>query len=178
MGYVASIARQTGARLPLYAQARAAYHGGGWRGAGPRRPRIGGGAMDASGLDHIILTVADPARSRAFYGDTLGFAVEVIPEDPDGAFYFAVGGVSFFVFPSRRPLAGDRFSEFRIGLDHLAFRAPSEAALHALAERLTADGVETQGVERFAPTGNLYVAFRDPDNIQLEYWLPEAGGRD
>ena len=46
------------------------------------------------------------------------------------------------------------------------------------AERLTAAGVETQGVERFAPTGNLYVAFRDPDNIQLEYWLPEAGGRD
>jgi hypothetical protein len=32
--------------------------------------------------------------------------------------------------------------------------------------------VETRGVEQFAHTGNWYVAFRDPDNIQLEYWLP------
>jgi hypothetical protein len=28
------------------------------------------------------------------------------------------------------------------------------------------------GVEQFVHTGNWYVAFRDPDNIQLEYWLP------
>jgi catechol 2,3-dioxygenase-like lactoylglutathione lyase family enzyme len=57
-------------------------------------------------------------------------------------------------------------------LDHLAFTAPGEAALHSLAEHLQASGVETKGVETYH-TGNKYVAFRDPDNIQLEYWLPK-----
>ena len=45
-------------------------------------------------------------------------------------------------------------------------------ALQELADRLIAAGVETKGAEQFNPTGNWYVAFRDPDNIQLEYWLP------
>jgi catechol 2,3-dioxygenase-like lactoylglutathione lyase family enzyme len=57
-------------------------------------------------------------------------------------------------------------------LDHLSFTALSEAALQSLAERLQAAGVETKGVETYH-TGNRYVAFRDPDNIQLEYWLPK-----
>ena len=128
--------------------------------------------MDTPGLNHIILTVADVKRSRAFYGGLLGFDATVIEQDPDGSFYFPCGNVLFFVFPSRRPIPGDRFSEFRIGLDHLSFTAPDKDALHALAGRLTAAGVDTRGVEQFPHTGNWYVAFRDPDNIQLEYWLP------
>jgi glyoxylase I family protein len=80
--------------------------------------------------------------------------------------------VSIFLFPSNHPLVNDRFNEFRIGLDHLSFTAPNEQALHSLADKLRASGVETQGVELYH-TGNKYVAFRDPDNIQLEYWLPK-----
>jgi catechol 2,3-dioxygenase-like lactoylglutathione lyase family enzyme len=128
--------------------------------------------MRTPGLNHIILTVADVARSRAFYADVLGFAIIVIEEDPDKSFFFSVGDVQIFVFPSRQPIAGDRFSEFRVGLDHVAFTAPSKEALHELADKLLAAGVDTKGVEQFVHTGNWYVAFRDPDNIQLEYWLP------
>ena len=127
--------------------------------------------METSGLNHVVLTVADTARSRAFYSDLLGFAVTEMPDIPGGGFYFVAGEVWFFVFASRQPVPGDRFSEFRIGLDHLSFTAPSREALEALAAKLKAAGVDTQGVEREA-TGNWYVAFRDPDNIQLEYWLP------
>ncbi len=123
--------------------------------------------MDTPGLNHVILTISDVARSRAFYGDLLGFELKDLAD----GFYFESGGVAFFLFPSSKPIAGDRFSEFRVGLDHLAFTAPNETALHALAARLIAAGVETQGVETYH-TGNRYVAFRDPDNIQLEYWLP------
>jgi catechol 2,3-dioxygenase-like lactoylglutathione lyase family enzyme len=57
-------------------------------------------------------------------------------------------------------------------LDHLSFSAPSKEALQELADKLIAAGVDTKGVEQFSPTGNWYVTFRDPDNIQLEYWLP------
>src|SRR3712207_7835493 len=79
--------------------------------------------MHTLGLNHIILTVSDVAQSRAFYGDLLGFDVTIIDEDPDKSFFFTVGGVQFFWFPSRQPMPGDQFSEFRIGLDHLAFTA-------------------------------------------------------
>lgn len=128
--------------------------------------------MQTPGLNHIILTVSNVERSRAFYADLLGFPVIVMEDDPDKSFFFECGGVHFFLFPSRHPLPADRFSEFRVGLDHLAFTAPSREALDELAETLKAAGVQTNGVEQFAPTGNWYVAFRDPDNIQLEYWLP------
>lgn len=128
--------------------------------------------MEARGLNHIILTISDVERSRRFYRDLLGFNVYNVSDDPGAGFLFETDGITLFFFPSREPLPGDRFSEFRIGLDHLAFTAFSLPALDALAERLIAAGVETRGVERFSPTGNWYVAFRDPDNIQLEYWLP------
>jgi len=124
--------------------------------------------MQTSGLNHIILTVSDIARSRAFYGDLLGFDLHTIAD----GFYFVSGGVAFFLFSSRQPLLNDRFNEFRIGLDHLAFTAPNADALQSLAERLKVSGVATNGVEVYH-TGNKYVAFRDPDNIQLEYWLPK-----
>ncbi len=124
--------------------------------------------MQTPGLNHIILTISNIARTREFYGLVLGLELH----DMHDGFYFSSGGVAFFFFPSSKPLPDDRFSEFRIGLDHLAFTAPSEAALHELADKLVAAGVETKGVETYF-TGNKYVAFRDPDNIQLEYWLPE-----
>ena len=124
--------------------------------------------MQTSGLNHIVLTIRDVSRSRAFYGDLLGFEVK---DQADG-FVFVASGVYFFFFPSSHPLPDDRFDEFRIGLDHLAFTAPDEDALHSLAKTLKAAGVETMGVETYH-TGNKYVAFRDPDNIQLEYWLPK-----
>ncbi len=128
--------------------------------------------MQTSGLNHVILTVSNAERARAFYGDLLGFETKLMQEGADGGFYFVAGNVSVFVFASHRPVPNDRFSEFRIGLDHLSFSAPSKAALDELAGKLIAAGVDTKGVEQFAPTGNYYMAFRDPDNIQLEYWLP------
>ena len=131
--------------------------------------------MDTSGLDHVVLSVSDLERARAFYGDLLGFEIHEEPEYLGGVrhdlLYFMVGGVEITFVHHSRTLPGDRFSEFRIGLDHLSFVAPDEAALHALADRLIAAGVDTQGVETYAPNGKRYVAFRDPDNIQLEYWL-------
>jgi len=123
--------------------------------------------METPGLNHIIMTIKDVQTSREFYGGLLGFETKNIVD----GFFIVTGEVSIFFFSPRQPIPEDRFNEFRIGLDHLAFTAPNEAALYSLAERLQAAGVETKGVETYH-TGNKYVAFRDPDNIQLEYWLP------
>src|SRR3954447_18381829 len=129
--------------------------------------------MDVTGLNHIVVTIGAVERSKAFYGELLGFEIgDIDDEHPEYGFYFATGGVYFFLGPSRRPTPDDRFDEMRIGLDHFSFTVPTEEVLRRLADRLIAAGVDTKGVETFASTGNLYVAFRDPDNIQLEYWLP------
>jgi len=132
--------------------------------------------METSGLDHIDLTVSNLERSRQFYGDLLGFKLEAIPLDyPNsifaGSYYFVVGGVEIGLIKHSETPANDHFNETRIGLDHLAFKAPSEAALYALADKLKAAGVETMGVEVYSPSGKKSVTFRDPDHIQLEYWL-------
>ena len=127
--------------------------------------------MNTPGLNHVILTISDVATSREFYAGVLGFEIFDVPGNPEAGFYVEAGGMTIWFIRSAKLVSGDRFSEFRIGLDHLGFAAPSKDALERLAEKLTAAGVETSGVERFV-TGNWYVAFRDPDNIQLEYWLP------
>jgi glyoxylase I family protein len=129
--------------------------------------------MKTSGLDHVVLTVTNLERSRRFYGDLLGFEMYEEPDYLGGAYCFVVGGVEITLVQHDRTPRDDRFSEFRVGLDHLSFVAPDESALHALTDRLIAAGVETQGVETYAPSGKRYVVFRDPDHIQLEYWLNE-----
>jgi glyoxylase I family protein len=126
--------------------------------------------MQTPGLSHIVLTVSDLDRSRQFYADLLGFDVQRVDFEGGRMLYFAVGGVTIWLLQHGQTPPGDRFSEFRIGLDHVAFKAPSEEDLQALAARLLAAGVNTKGVETFYGA-NRYMAFRDPDNIQLEYWM-------
>jgi len=130
--------------------------------------------MDTPGINHVILTVTDLERSTHFYREVLGFDVQAIPPEYGRLAYFPVGAGSVWLIQHDQTPPGDRFSEFRVGLDHLAFRAPDRAALEELAERLRAAGVPTNGVEVYLPSRKPYVVFRDPDNIQLEYWLDEA----
>lgn len=126
--------------------------------------------MNTPGLNHIILTVSDMEQSRRFYGDLLGFELHTVPTPAGEMFYFETGGVGIWFLKHEQTPPGDRFSEFRIGLDHLAFTAPDREALQALADKLIAAGVPTKGVEMFYDKWP-YMAFRDPDNIQLEYWM-------
>ncbi len=132
--------------------------------------------MKTTGLDHIDLSVSNLEHSRQFYADILGFEINDFPDDYAnplfaGTFSFVVGGVEIGFIQHPETTSDDRFSEFRIGLDHLSFKAPDEESLYAFAERLIQAGVDTKGVETFYPSGKQYVSFRDPDNIQLEYWL-------
>ncbi len=132
--------------------------------------------MQTAGLDHINLSVSNLEAARQFYGDLLGFELTQTPLDYPSAFAagtysFMVGDVEIALVHHDSTAANDRFDETRIGLDHLSFKAPDEAALHALVDRLDKARVENSGVQVYAPNGKRYVVFRDPDNIQLEYWL-------
>jgi glyoxylase I family protein len=65
---------------------------------------------------------------------------------------------------------GDPFSEFRTGLDHLEFLVARQADLHEWAERLDELGIAHSGVKELPYTRNAMLTFRDPDNIQLEFF--------
>ena len=72
-------------------------------------------------------------------------------------------------------LPGDRFSENRVGLDHVSLNVARRADLEA-AVRLFADQNVVHGeIKDLGADLGLYVlAFRDPDNIQLELTAPYA----
>ena len=126
-------------------------------------------------INHVILTVSDLARSKAFYGDVLGFELHDIEPEYGAMAWFPIENGSMWLLSHDSTPPGDRFNEFRVGLDHVAFNAPDKPFLDALAAKLKAAGVPTEGVELFHGRW-WYIAFRDPDNIQLEYWLDEQVG--
>src|SRR5581483_9863711 len=101
--------------------------------------------MQTSGLNHVVLTITQVERSRTFYRDLLGFDTTDLSGKDFAGFYFGIGGVNFFLLTSSSVSPQDRFNEFRVGLDHLSFTAPNKEALHDLAEKLIAAGVDTKG---------------------------------
>ena len=91
---------------------------------------------------------------------------------PPGARVFAGDGFLFGV----RHYKGhdkDRFSEFRTGMDHMAFAVPDRAALAAFEARLEELGT-TYTPTAETPYGAV-VVFRDPDGIQIEFFVTANG---
>jgi glyoxylase I family protein len=139
--------------------------------------------MKVDGLHHVAIRVQDPDRSRTFYEEVLGLPFMEIPVSGDvvkewkgspteGALLATQAGSTFVILAP--PLTGtaedDRFSERRIGVDHLAFAVSERATLEELVPRLTDSGVETAGIEFDPVLGKEYVCFRDPDNVQWEFY--------
>ena len=124
-----------------------------------------------TGMHHITFRVNDLEASRRFYQDVVGFDVQT-PQD-DVCLFQSGNTIVVLRPPLEGTPAGDRFSEYRIGVDHLAFGVDDRAELEQLVERLREAGVETEGIE-VEPALNLnkeYVCFRDPDNVQLEFFM-------
>lgn len=67
--------------------------------------------------------------------------------------------------------AGDAFSPFRVGLDHLALGCAEEAELERVAAGLSAAGVANTGVKLDLTLNKKYVAFKDPDGIAWELFM-------
>jgi glyoxylase I family protein len=121
-------------------------------------------------VNHVGLTVSDLDRAREFYTDVLGFQ-QVAEFGPKLLFHN--GGVLLALAPApHQPLPNDRFDENRIGLDHLSLAVASRADLDQAAQALDARGVPRGEILDLAPFRMYVLAFRDPDNIQLELTAP------
>jgi catechol-2,3-dioxygenase len=124
-----------------------------------------------TGVSHIDLTVSNAERSAAWYRDALGME-HVLTTDSTDTF---AGRVITLIAPSTRVIISmvehDRaepgaFSEFRVGLDHLALAVDSRSELEDWIDHFDRIGVAHSGITDM-PYGSVLV-FRDPDGIQLE----------
>jgi glyoxylase I family protein len=125
-----------------------------------------------TGAHHMALTVTDADRSAEWYGSLLGMSVVWSGEDETVRFRVLNHPGSGWILGVRQYFGreGAPFDEFRTGLDHLAFSVESRAALDEWEGVLSEKGIEYTPVVE-TPIGSV-VVFRDPDNIQLEFWLP------
>ncbi len=123
-------------------------------------------------VHHISLTVTDLDASCTWYQDLLGLST-MMDEEHDGghAVVLADFDAGLFLGLHRHDGSnGDRFDETRTGLDHVAISVPSRDVLADWVRRLDAAGIEHSEISD-QPWGSL-IAFRDPDNIQLEFCSP------
>jgi glyoxylase I family protein len=125
-----------------------------------------------TGAHHVAFTVRDADRSAAWYADLLG--MQVLMEDDSDTVRLRV-----LVHPETGWIIGIRqypdhadgeFAEHRTGLDHLALAVTSRDELEQWQDELERRGVTYSPIAE-SPIGTV-IAFRDPDNIQLELWLP------
>ena len=124
-------------------------------------------------LGHVALTVSSCDASTPWYEALIG-AAPVLDEDT-GPWRHVVwslpGGTLLGIHehPGQTD-PNDSFSEYRIGLDHVAFACATRADLVAWAAQLDALGYAHGGVQDAHYGSGL--SFRDPDGNALEFFAP------
>ena len=125
-------------------------------------------------LGHVAVTVSDLERSRDFYGRL--FDSDPALDEDTGTFHHVVyaleGGSLFGIHTHPTPNEQPEFSEFRSGLDHVAFAVESRADLEKWAGRLNELGIKHGDIVDAHYGSGL--SFRDPDNIALEFFAPPS----
>jgi glyoxylase I family protein len=127
---------------------------------------------DVSGIHHVSVTVTDIERSVPWYCDLLGLTKLIEESHPDGDGYAVVLGKPDWSMcvglHTHQTNERERFSESRTGLDHVGFMVSGRAELDTWESKLTELGVEHSPVNDQG--GYAVLVFRDPDNIQLEFF--------
>ena len=124
-------------------------------------------------LTHVALTVRDLAVSVPWY-EALLDASPVIDEDTDPdmqhTVYLLGNNTLLGLHQHAKPGSSARFSEFNVGLDHVAFGCADRSELEKLARRLDELGIDHRGIKDATYGSGL--SFRDPDGIALELFAP------
>ena len=119
-------------------------------------------------LNHFALTVTDLDRSMAWCRRLFEAPPAAVLDEASyrAAIWFEP---VFAIHEHRLHYESDTFDEVRIGLDHISFGCADREELEAWPDRLDALGIEHgEIVDTWYGSG---LAFRDPDNIQLEFFI-------
>jgi catechol-2,3-dioxygenase len=126
--------------------------------------------MAFPGLNHVAVTVRNIDISGPWYRQLFGDPV--VDEHTDAGFRHLVwllnGGTIFGIHQHDREPPDEKFSEFRVGLDHVGFGCTNRVELETWVVRLNELGIEHGGIVD-APYGSG-LSFRDPDRIALEFF--------
>lgn len=127
--------------------------------------------LGVSGFGHVSVTVSDLDRSALWYEQVLGLEKVAELHKPTFRkviFEDAASRIVISLTHHGEKSSGDSATEFRTGLDHLAFVVPSFRELEAWRARL--DEFAVQRTEILETSTGWVLVFRDPDNLQLEFY--------
>jgi catechol 2,3-dioxygenase-like lactoylglutathione lyase family enzyme len=133
--------------------------------------------MDINGIAHVILSVRDIARSRAFYAPLAQRFGMVCVVDTDVYVYWVGGRTALGLRPTED---AEPFSQARVGLHHLCFRARSREDVDAVHAALPS-GTRVVRAPEDGPwvSGYYSTLFEDPDGIRIEVnYVPGKGVLD
>ena len=130
--------------------------------------------IQTEAIHHLTLTVTDLARAVEFYSAMLGFqkAMDLGPSR-----VLLANGKTILALTeapdAAQAILDDRFNENRVGLDHLSFNVSNHNKLEEAVHYFDQQSVPHGEIKDLGPALGIYVlAFRDPDNIQLELTAP------
>lgn len=129
---------------------------------------------DFPSIGHVALTVRDLSVSRRWYQRLFG-ADPVLDEPTEGGFHhtvFMVGGTLVGLHQHKTDNGDATFSEFRTGLDHVAFGCTNRGQLSEWEMHLDGLGITHGGIVDADYGSGL--SFRDPDGIALEFFAPAS----
>ena len=126
-------------------------------------------------LTHVALTVRDLRVSVPWYQALFG-SEPALDEDTDPDFHHTVymvgNGMLFGLHQHATPAPDEMFSEYRVGLDHVAFGCANRGELEKWAQKLDELGVPHGDIKDASYGSGL--SFRDPDGIPLEFFAPPS----
>lgn len=128
--------------------------------------------MKVGSLNHVVLTVNDLAKSRAFYDrllPALGYRLLFSREDSFG--FVGADGMKLYFAQAPAQNRGAVFDRYKVGLHHLAFNAPDHAFVDDIHQKIVGWGVKVLDTPAEYPQyepGYYAVFFVDPDGIKIE----------
>jgi catechol 2,3-dioxygenase-like lactoylglutathione lyase family enzyme len=128
----------------------------------PQRPHI-------LGLSHFAIYAHDYEKSRAFYGQFLGFEEPYSLQNPDGT-----PSMTFFKINDRQTI--ELFPERQAGSDRLNHISLQTDDIEALRLYLASKGVKVPNQAHKARIGNLGFDITDPEGhtVEMVQYMPEG----
>jgi len=122
------------------------------------------------GIDHLVLSVGDIARSREFYDTVLGFLGFKLKHDGGGFVGWSNRKTLFWIAQADAQGRKRRHRKGDIGFHHYAFELASRKAVDDLGAFLDAHGFEvTDPPDSYNGDDKYYaVFFQNPDGMRLE----------
>lgn len=133
---------------------------------------------EVNGMAHVILTVSQWEKARAFYAALCPYLGMKKVYDGNSFLYHVGGRTALGIQRAAPEHEGERFVQNRVGLHHLCLRARSRDDVDAIAARVREIGghIDRGPLDADWAPGYYYFVFEDPDGIRLEVnFIPGKG---